>query len=169
MQKKIIIIIATITVITIVGLTLLVSAIQNQNPKIFCYAYENKTSDWYQTENSPVLSSYEVGAGNDSSLPNVNLGVYILNNNSETVFNVAIEVSYRTTENEWKLTTRIALGFLDIQEYRQTQITLTNPYLPLWHTKRPIYGLGTTTWENVTVYVLNASDYKITTYGFAKP
>jgi len=62
-----------------------------------------------------------------------------------------------------------ARGFLDIQQGKQTQITLTNPYLSLWHTKRPNYGRWGTRWENVTVYVLNASDYKITAYGFAKP
>lgn len=116
-------------IIAVVVSTLLISEIQNQNPKIICFAEENNTSNWYKTKNSPVLSSYSYGAGNYSSLPHVNLGVQILNNNSKSLFNVAIEVSYRTTENNWETTAKKDIGFLDIQQRKQTQITLTNPYL----------------------------------------
>jgi hypothetical protein len=44
-----------------------------------------------------------------------------------------------------------------------------NPYLSLWDTKRAVYNSPDTHWENVTVYVLNATDLKITAYGYAKP
>lgn len=168
MNKKTIILIASIVVIAVVVSALLISEIQNQNPKIFCYARENLTSNWYKTEHCPALASYDYGSQNFSSLPHVNLGVSIFNNSSKSLFNVVIEVLYRTAENKWNMTAKTDIGFLDIQQYKQTQITLTNPYLLLWHTKRPKYN-GITIWENVTIPVLNASDYKITAYGFAKP
>jgi len=145
-----------------------ISEIRNQHLKTFCSAWEYYTSDWYTAINSPVLSSYDYGAPNSSLLPHANLGVTISNNNSESLFNVAVEVSYRTSEGSWNTTARTDIGFLDIQQSKQTFVLLTNPYLSLWHTKRPKYG-GTTTWENVTVYFLNATYFQIAAYGFSKP
>ena len=141
---------------------------QNQNTKIFCYAIEAGTSDWQKEEGFPVLSSYSVGAENYST-SQVNFGVSISNNNSISLFNVEFEVSYRTAENEWNTTTKANIGFLDIQQSKHSEVTLTNPYLSLWQTRRPDYRSGETIWENVTVYVLDANDCKITAYGFAKP
>jgi hypothetical protein len=197
MNKKIIIVITSIAFIAGVVSALLVSGIQNQNPKIFCYAEEYETSDWYVREDgteihhysacwqswsntdSPVLATwYDLNfPQNFSSLPNADLGVQVFNNDSKSLFNVAIDISYRTTENKWATITK-EVGFLDIQQYKQTTITLTNPYLYPWHTVggfRSMYiradGMTDYKWtfENFTVYVLNASDSKITAaYGFAK-
>jgi hypothetical protein len=68
--------IAVIAVIAVVAFAQIFSEIQN--PKIFCYAWESGTSDWYKSEGYPVISSYRAGAENASSLPNVNLRVLIL-------------------------------------------------------------------------------------------
>ena len=143
-----------------------------QNP-IFCYAKESWTSDWRKTEGYPVLASYSFGTQNFSSLPNVNLGVRISNNNNIALFNVEVEVTYRTVWNTRKTTEKVNIGFLDIQQNKQARITLVNPYLSLWDTRRPDSARNAddpeTKWENVTVYVLDVTDCKITAYGFAKP
>ena len=164
MKKKILV--TSIVVIAVVISVLLISKIQLPDTRIFCSAYENNTSNWYKTDNCPVLASYEYGTPNYST-SHINLGARVFNNNSKSLFNVMVEVSYRTTENKWN-TTKKEIGFLDIQEYKQTEITLANPYLSLWQTKRPKYNYETT-WENVTVYFFNVSDYKIIAYGFEKP
>ena len=145
----------------------------NTHNPIFCYAIESGTSDWQKTEGHPVLSLYSFGAQNFSSLPNVNFGVRVHNNNSISLFNVEVEVTYRTVENNWNTTEKVNIGFLDTQQSKQTRITLVNPYLSLWDTRRPDSARHAsdkgTTWENVTVYVLDATDCRITAYGFAKP
>ena len=179
MGKKIVIAIASIAVIAVVISALLILEIQNQNPKIFCYAEENDTSEWYKAGHSPVMATgyfpndIEVLPANFSSLQKVTLGVQIFNNGTKSLFNIAIDVSYRTTVNKWNTTARADLGFLDISHSKQTGITLTNPYLALWHTEVYIrHGSPTGayyTFENDTVYFLNASDYKITAWGYAKP
>ena len=156
---------------------LLVQVISNMGDKqqtngqepIFCSAAESGTSYWRKREGYPVLSSYYAGAENFSSLPNVNLGVRINNNHLIPLFNVKVEVEYRTIENEWNTTEKVYLGFFDIQQNKETKITLSNPYLSLWQTKRPVYYDPDTDWENVAVYVLNATDLKIRAYGYAKP
>jgi hypothetical protein len=167
-NKKAIVVIVSIAIIVVVASALLVSEIQNQNPKIFCFAGEALTSNWYKTDHCPALSEYVLGAPNFSSLPNVDLGVGVFNNNSMTLFNIVIEVSYKTTENVWNLTKKTDVGILDVQQYKQTKITITNPYLAVWHTQRPEYKRPDIL-ENVTVPVLDSSDYRITAYGFARP
>ena len=145
------------------------------NPKVICYAVESGTSGWYKAMNftvgnSPVISLYEPESGDFEPMPQTaNLGVYVKNNNSESLFNIVVEVSYRTSEDKWNTTSRIAIGFLDIQENKQVHIALANPYLSVWQTKEAVYNNPDTHWRNVTAYVLDASDYKITAYGFAKP
>lgn len=145
------------------------------NPKIFCFAVEGGTSGWYKTRefpagNSPVISQYYPESQDFIPMPQTaNLGVQVTNNNSESLFNIVVEVSYRTTEDKWNTTSRIAIGFLDIQEYKVVHIALANPYLSVWQTKEAVYDNPDTHWRNVTAYVLDASDYKITAYGYAKP
>ena len=103
----------------------------------------------------------------------MNFGVRVHNNNSISLSNVEVEVTYRTVENNWNTTEKVNIGFLDTQQSKQTKITLVNPYLSLWDTRRPDSARHAsdkgTTWENVTVYVLDATDCRITAYGFAKP
>lgn len=168
MKKKVLIASIAVTVVIMVVISvLLISRIQLLESRIFCSAYEYNTSNWYKGDKCPVLASYDYGTPNYST-SYTNLGARIFNNNSKSLFNVIVEVSYRTTEDKWN-TTKKEMGFLDIREYKQTKITLTNPYLSLWQTKRPDYSGRETTWENVTVYFFNASDYKIVAYGFEKP
>ena len=74
MNNKTIIPIVSIAVIAVIAVAVFAHVgpeIQNQNPKIFCYAVESDTSGWYKTEKSPALSGYDVGAESDSLLPNV--------------------------------------------------------------------------------------------------
>jgi len=142
--------------------------IQDQNSKFFCTAYEFGTSDWQMNDGFPVLASYSYRTKNWSTTK-VKLGVSIQNNNSISLSNVQLDVSYRTMEYTWN-TTKANLGFFDAGEERHMEIALTNPYLSLWATRRPVYARypEETMWENVTVYVLNATELKITAYGYAE-
>jgi hypothetical protein len=87
-----------------------------------------------------------------------------------SLFNVGLEVKYRTAEGDWKTVTKTNLGSLDAQEITHTEIILTNPHLSPMDVRRPNSARYPTVWENVTVYVLNTiDDVKITAYGFARP
>jgi len=46
---------------------------------------------------------------------------------------------------------------------------LENPFLSVWQTQRRVYNDPETDYRNVTAYVLDANDYEITAYGYAKP
>ena len=147
------------------------------NPKVISYAVEGGTSGWYKTmnitsgENSPVISQYYSDSGDYEPMPQTaNLGVRVVNNNSESLFNMVVEVSYRTSEGKWNTTARIAIGFLDIQESKTVRMALANPYLSIWQTQEHVYNDPNTKYRNVTAYVLDASNYKIiAAYGYAKP
>jgi len=140
------------------------------NPKVFCYTVESGTSGWYKTEKSPTVERYYTDFEDVEPMPQTaNLGVYVRNNNSESLFNIVVEVSYRTINEEWNTTSRIAIGFLDIQESKQVKMAFDNPYLSVWQTHERVYNDPNTEYRNVTAYVLDASDYKITAYGYAKP
>ncbi len=137
--------------------------------QVFCVAYEMGTSDWEIKGGFPALTSYSYGDKNWST-SQVELGVSILNNNSMSLFNVGLEVKYRTAIDDWKTVTKTNLGSLDTQETMYTEIILTNPHLSLMGARRPNSARYPTVWENVTVYVLNViADVKITAYGFARP
>lgn len=145
------------------SLTLLISQQQIplvteiQNPKIFCHSREYGSSNWYRGENNPSF-----GSGED-----IQVGVSVTNNVSLTLFNLQVVVSYKTTSNTWNTTSK-NIGILDIEQNKQTQVSLTNPELETWTFNTTIsynpkrYGI-------VTRYVLNATNYKITAYGFARP
>lgn len=168
MNYKIFVSIVAIAVIVVLVITLALPEIQGDN-RIFCLAEEKGTSNWQKTIGYPVLSTYNAGALNFSSLPDVNLGVRVQNNNSFSLFNVHVEVTYKTCETEWKTTESVNIGILDIQQSKEIKITLIEPLLELWDTKRADYSGDETTWEYVSVYVINATDLKITAYGFAEP
>jgi hypothetical protein len=137
--------------------------------QVFCVAYEIGTSDWEIKGGFPALTSYSYGDKNWST-SQVKLGVSIVNNNSMSLFNVGLEVKYRTAEGDWKTVTKTNLGSLDAQEITHTEIILTNPHLSPMDVRRPNSARYPTVWENVTVYVLNTiDDVKITAYGFARP
>ncbi len=146
-------------------------AIDVQNPKIYCNAKAENVgnSNWRMTEGFPVLSSYSYGAKNWST-SQVSVVISIDNNNSVSIFNTVIELSYPTEAvGVWNTTTKTDIGFIDVHGRKQTEITITNPNLILWNTKRPDYTKQGTVWENVTVYVLDLTALKIVCYGYAKP
>jgi ABC-type transport system involved in multi-copper enzyme maturation permease subunit len=139
------------------------------NPKIFCYAEGGPSSGWFRsysnrTESDPVVSQINI-----TEVPSLDIQVVIRNNNSISLFNAGIEVSYRTTENNWNTITKTNLGFVDAQGEKHTEITITNPYVSLWQTKRAFYSQGETVWENVTVCTLDYDDLKFTAWGYAEP
>jgi hypothetical protein len=139
------------------------------NPKVFCYTVESGTSGWYKTEKSPVVARYNIDFEEAGPNPQtVNLGVNVRNNNSESLFNI-VEVTYKTSEGQWNTTSRIAIGFLDIEEYKTVKIALSNPYTSVWEAHEPVYNHPDTEYRNVTAYVLDANDYRMTAYGYAKP
>jgi hypothetical protein len=140
------------------------------NPKVFCNAVESGTSSWYKTEKSPVVERYYIDFEEAGPNPQtVNLGVRVKNNNSESLFNIVVEVTYKTSEGQWNTTSRIAIGFLDIEEYKTVKIALSNPYTSVWETHERVYNDPTTEYRNVTAYVLDINDYRMTAYGYAKP
>jgi hypothetical protein len=166
LKNKTIILIVSIAVIAVIAVVAFAQIFSEiQNPKIFCYAEEY--TSFIRRSGGLTLDPYVV-VENDS-LHNVPLRMWIANNNSKSLFNVGVEVSYRTTENNWVTITKTDVSFIDTHSGKQTVVNLVNPYLSLLHTKEADYSGEETTWENVTVYVLDESDYKITAYGFAKP
>jgi len=128
-----------------------------QNPKIYCNATENHSSSWYRSLNNPSFDSNE----------NIHVGVLVHNNVSLTLFNFQVVVSYKTITNTWNTTSK-NIGILDIDQDKQTQVYLTDPELETW-TFNTTISYNPTTYGIVTRYVLNATNYKITAYGFAKP
>ncbi len=138
------------------------------NPKVFCYAGESGTSGHYKTEKSPVIDKYYPELENFVSIPQTaNLGVSVYNNNSNSLFNIVIEVSYKTSNGNWNTTSRIAIGFIDIQEGKQVKIALENPYLSVWQFQERVYNDPNVEYRNATAYVLDANDYEITAYGYS--
>jgi hypothetical protein len=164
MEKKIAVLTAVLIAVVLTSVIIMVE-MQNLNPKIFCDSYESETSNWYHTENSPVVSgdyyTYYEGFNVLPKPSTVNLGVKVFNGNPESLFNVHVEVSYKTDLASWNTTVSQNLGFLDIRESKTITVALTNPYLTAWQVKN--YVMTT----NITVWVLEASDYKISAYGYA--
>jgi hypothetical protein len=175
MPKKILVIVLVIgiSIGLIIGLFLpqILSATSQineiSNPKIACLAIQSQNSDWYTAEGNPVFASYQAGTPN-YTVTSINFGVLITNNNTKSLFNIQVEVSYKTTQGDWT-TVKENKGFIDMNEAKQTTVNLPNPYLSLWDTKRPIYGNSETQWEYVTVYYLDASYYRIIAYGYSEP
>lgn len=155
--------IALSSIALVCSLTLLILQLQIplvseiQNPKIFCDSEENDSSGWYHSRHNPSFGSDE----------DIHLGVLVHNNISLTLFNFQVVVSYKTTSNTWNTTSK-NIGILDIEQNKQTQVSLTNPELETW-TFNTTISYNPTTYGIVTRYVLNATNYKITAYGFAKP
>jgi len=128
-----------------------------QNPKIYCDSREYHSSSWYRSEVNPSFGSNE----------DIHLGVLVHNNVSLTLFNFQVVVSYKTTSNTWNTTSK-NIGILDIEQDKQTQVYLTNPELETW-TFNTTIGYNPTEYGIVTRYVLNATNYRISAYGFARP
>lgn len=130
---------------------------EGQNPKLFCPAIEYHSSSWYHSEHNPSYTS------NDD----IELGVSVTNNVSSTLFNFQVVVSYKTASDTWDTTSK-NIGILDVGQTRETRISLTNPELWTW-TFNTVISYNPTTYGNVTRYVLNATNYEITAYGFVNP
>ena len=164
MNKIAIIIFVVVAVSVVIVSTQLFPEVFNLEPKIYCSAQESGTSNWYKTEKNPVLTSYQFG-NNFSSLPNAKLGVRFSNNNTKSLFNVMIEVSYLTINGNWNTTSKYT-GFLDFEEEASTEITLMNPKLLYWDTEIPVYRVPEEDWKDVNVPYLDSDNFKITVYGF---
>jgi hypothetical protein len=136
--------------------------------EIFCQVqqvYVQGASHFYgqQYGSYPMLAYGVSGHGffNFTNLPDVNLQIYITNNNTKSLFNVAVVVSYRNLQNTWVNTTKAEVGFLDIQQNKEAHSTLMSPkvfYIQWW-----------TNVINNTIPVLNMTDLRVTAYGFSKP
>jgi hypothetical protein len=111
-----------------------------------------------------------VSEDNVTEMPSVEIHVLISNNNSISLFNVAIEVSYLTiVQAPWNNATKTDIGSIDVGESKSITITLVNPYLELWGTTRAVYLGGITVIKNVTVCVLDLDNVGFAAYGYAEP
>jgi len=54
-------------------------------------------------------------------------------------------------------------------EVPSLEITVTNPYVSLWDTKKAVYNEPDTHWVNGTVCTLNLDDINTVAYGYAQP
>lgn len=171
MNHKTILILAVIIAVSasvVFGATQIQSQTTQTEEQIYCTAMEHETSKWYKTTDQPALSRYVYGAANFSTLPNVELGLLVKNNNTLTLFDVYVTITYNTTKGTPQNVTA-KIGSLDIQETKQIKITLTDPQLLIWETKRPNYATSPTTWENVTIPVFDVTACNITVYGHKTP
>lgn len=143
---------------------------QTEQQKIFCNADESKSSGWFRSypENRSRLDPV-VSAMNETEVPSIEITVNIYNNNSISLFNVGMEVTYRTIENTWSTITKTNLGFVDALSEKHVEVTITNPYVSLWDTKKAVYNDPDTHWVNGTVCTLNLDDINTVAYGYAQP
>jgi hypothetical protein len=143
------------------------ASVLNSNPKIYVF-------DTYNP------GSWQGWTTNITYPDNATLTVDVNNNQTISLFNVGVEVSYLTTANKWNTTTQTGLGFLDVysswrqsgaqytgQNYQKyVTIYLTNPiFYEYYFTHKNSIG------QNVTAneYILNMTDCHISAYGYAKP
>ena len=135
-----------------------------QNP-IFCISDESVRSSWFKSSpNDPVVSSM-----NETEVPSLEIVVKIDNNNSLSLFNIGIDVTYRTIEDKWTTITKTNLGFVDALSKKQIELIITDPYVSLWETKYAVYNDPDTHWINGTVCVFNLDDISTVAYGYAEP
>ena len=139
---------------------------QHENElKIFCNAGESVQTNWYKSSpNEPVVSSM-----NETEVPELDIRVTVRNNNSISLFNIGIEVTYKTIDSNFSTITKTNLGFVDALSVKDIDITITNPYVSLWETKKAVYYDPDTHWTNGTVCVLNLDDISTIAYGYAEP
>jgi hypothetical protein len=150
-NKKILI---GIPLIVVVVIALYLATNLNLDSRIFCYARENDSSKWYRTDDCPTYAEGE----------EVSLGIVVVNNFSCTLYNIRVEVTYKTTSNAWNTTSR-NIGLIDIEGRKQVRFYLSNPKLEAW-TFNTTIGYHPTRYGIVTRYVLNSTNYKIKAYGF---
>ena len=141
-----------------------------QQSKIFCNADESVQSSWTRTYPENRSKFYYVVSGmNETELPELRIKVTIRNNNSISLFNTGIEVTYKTIDNKSNTITKTNLGFVDANSVKDIEIIITNPYVSLWETKKAVYNDPDTHWTNGTVCLLDLDDINTIAYGYAEP
>jgi len=174
MNKKVIAVLSVLIGV-VVCIAIFKTLMVEEKPKVFIDVRENESSGWYRSEGSPVFGAnrntlYDTGDINRSFIVDkpsiINLGVSVYNNYSLPLYYVKVQISYRQTSNVWNTTTLDVTDFLLPQTSKQMYVTLTEPYLTQWETEQYVNSQRI---NNVTVWVLEKTDYKISqVYGYYK-
>jgi hypothetical protein len=162
-------VIALILVGAIAG-TIIVLDRSEFNPKIVCSAAV--------ISSLTVAHYYPDGDFEPNFVPmpqSANLSLQITNNVSRTLYDIVVEVRYKTSEGSWN-TTRTVIDSLGIQESRTVNVPLANPAittentteLATYYPNDPNHNWNPHS-VHLTEYVLSLRDHEIDAYGFAKP
>lgn len=159
MNKKEIVLVISIAIVTSVITNLLISEFNQitSNPRIYLNSggtFQERSFNSFPPANISYPSS----------------GILVVsatNNWTISIFNLAIEVSYRMVGDKWNTTKITNLGFLNVGAGHTLYNNLTNPFLveSLWE----FLDIRTGTYYLVNKYDQNASDRSVIAYGFAKP
>jgi hypothetical protein len=140
------------------------------NSKIICSAAV--------VSNLEVAHYYPNGDFEPNFVPmpqSANLSLQTTNNVSRTLYDIVVEVRYKTSEGSWN-TTRTVIDSLGIQESRTVNVPLANPAittentteLATYYPNDPNHNWNPHS-VHVTEYVLSLRDHEIDAYGFAEP
>lgn len=136
------------------------------NQKIACTAVESFATSNMHYGRSPVIAYYYPEEGYVPMPQSADLSLDVKNNNTLPLYDVAVEVTYETSDGSWN-TAKSTIAFLDSKATKRISITLSKPELI---TKGLTRMTPSGFIANGTLgYVLSIEDLKIAAYGFPSP
>jgi hypothetical protein len=139
------------------------------NPKINCSA---------AVSSSEVVAYFFPDSGYKPSFvpmpQSANLSVRVTNNVSKTLYDIVVEVRYKTSDGSWNTSTIVTIDHLVVGQSKEVSFTLSNPAIRTENVKQLVaYDFNTHNFDphfvNVTRYTLSIKDHETGAYGFAKP
>ena len=98
------------------------------------------------------------------------VGVLVQNNNTETLFRVHVEVSYRMSNNEWSTLPAVNLGLIDISEQKHTVASLDDPLLSTWEIQKYDRNYDSPgNLRNITIPTMAKDNVHVIAYGYTTP
>ncbi len=142
--------------------------IEISNQRIVCsaFVFSSRTIN-----NGPVVAYYYPdGELEPNFVPmpqSANLSLRITNNVSKTLYDIVVEVKYKTSEGSWNTTSRTVIDRLGNLETKNVNITLANPAIIIENSRHVDFYDPNYRSINETAYVLSIKDHEIVAYGFA--
>ena len=98
------------------------------------------------------------------------VGAMVQNNNTETLFRVHVEVSYRMSNGEWSTLPAVNMGLIDISEKKHTVASLTDPFLSSWEIQKYDSNYDSPgNLRNITIPTMAYDNVQVIAYGYTFP
>jgi len=162
-NKKTLAIIAVIAICAVITVFLqsTTNLLNVQDKRIYCYTWFGV--GWYQKDGIMVFGdSYTKQADTEYII-----GVKVTNNNTQTLFRVHVDLSYKTSNGSWSTISVPNIGLIDISDTKHTTVSLIDPFLSTWEIQKLDTGSGNM--QNVTLPTMLCDDVKVIAYGYATP